>query len=606
MIREKADLLQKKFNKDTKQFLQSFALVLICAVFILLILIAGIMDLKRIDNTLIGFMQNRGLDIVGNVQRVAQNNYNSLIQLIGGEQAADAISPFSDEAFPPQENLIQALVNLGKHVDQFWDNQAFGQGNKLKFADREGLKFIVIFDSKGQLIFQSRSIPQSILIKAAPVVAGQKDILIELYNKFGKTEKLGFIAVRRSSGAGTIIMALDEAGFHFWAMRVAIQRAIEQAGWGKGIAYISVVNEKGQYLGSAGDDSEIFKKGAKGNYQEKLQNTVSHRKISYHGKDILEISSPIMIDGKIAGTARVGLERERADQILRENRNNMFFSLMAIMLIGVISIWFLLHNQNRHFIRIEEMNKRLQQSERLSSLGQLAAGVAHEIRNPLNAISMAGQRLQREYLPLLNERKGEEFKGLTSVIRDEIRRLNGIIEEFLNFSRTDRLELKEYPIEDVLQKLISLIEEEATARSITIKKEWNHHPSLVQMDVDKLQQAFLNLLKNGMESIPDKGSLTIGVEHAQDGVEIKITDTGCGLKPEELDRIFSPEYTTKEKGLGLGLPISHEIIRAHRGDIRVKSQIGVGSTFEIRLPISSKKKERVHSVMKGFDLHRKT
>ena len=232
------------------------------------------------------------------------------------------------------------------------------------------------------------------------------------------------------------------------------------------------------------------------------------------------------------------------------------------------------------------MSKRLQQSERLSSLGQLAAGVAHEIRNPLNAISMAGQRLQRQYVPLLEQKKGEDFLHLTGVIRDEIRRLNGIIEEFLNFSRRDRLELKEYPVEEVLQKLVSLIEEEATSRGITLRRSWDSQRSIVPMDIDKLQQALLNIIKNAMESISGKGLIALGVEHPGDNrVLVRIEDSGSGLAPGEIDRIFSPEYTTKEKGLGLGLSIAHEIVRAHGGQIIVRSQVAVGTTFEIELPM---------------------
>ncbi len=578
----------KNLNKDSKQFLQPLALVLICAVFISLILIAGIMDLRRIDKTLIGFMQNRGNDIIGNIQRIAQSNYTSLAQLFGGEHGGVTISPFSDDTFAPQDTLIKALVNLGRQIDQSWDAEGARGKRQRDIAGREGLSLLAVFDSKGQIVYQSSPFSGNLLNRAGPVVAGKKDIAIELFDRLGKTEQTGFVALRRNSGKGTVLLALDEAGFQFWGARVAIQRAIEEAGWGKGIAYISVMNGKGQLLGKAGDSDPSWGEDAlKDASSSKDKSGFAHRKISLRGKDILEIIGPVILEGQNAGTARIGLERDRMDEILQENRNNMFISMTAIMLVGILSIWFLFYNQNRHLKRIEEMSKRLQQSERLSSLGKLAAGVAHEIRNPLNAISMASQRLQREYRPLMDAAKGEEFQGLTGVIRDEVRRLNGIIEEFLNFSRRDRLELKEHPVEDILQKLVSLIEEEARGRGILLRRQWNSSRSLVPMDIDKLQQAFLNLIKNGMESITHDGFLTIGVERRdRSTVVVRIADTGSGLSPEAIDRIFSPEYTTKEKGLGLGLPISHEIIRAHGGEIRVISEVGQGSTFEVSLPSS--------------------
>ena len=585
-MRKKPDFFFS-FNKDSKQYLQPLALVLVCAVFILLILIVGIMDFRRIDNTLIGFMQTRGMDVIGNIQRVAQGNYTNLAQLFEGEHGNVTISPFSDDTFAPQDALIKALVNLGRRIDQSWNTKLIEAKDRMELCSREGLFLLAVFDLKGQIIFQNRPVSPAILNKVGPVVAGKKDVAIELFDRSANPEKVGFVALRRNSEKGAILLALDEVGFQLWGAKVAIQRAIEEAGWGKGMAYISVMNGKGQLLGNAGDVSPSWAEGlAHDLLLRKGKPEVTHQKISFQGKDVIEIIGPVILDGQIAGIARIGLERDRMDEILRENRYNMFISMAAIMLIGVLSIWLLFSNQNRHLKRIEEMSKRLQQSERLSSLGQLAAGVAHEIRNPLNAISMASQRLQREYRPLLDAAKGEDFQRMTSVIRDEVRRLNAIIEEFLNFSRRDRLELKDYPVEDILQKLVSLIEEEARDKGIVIARQWNSGHSLVPMDIDKLQQALLNLIKNGMESIVQQGSLTIGLERLEKTVAVSITDTGSGLTPEEIDRIFSPEYTTKEKGLGLGLPISHEIIRAHGGEIHVRSEVGKGSTFEIILPLS--------------------
>ena len=131
---------------------------------------------------------------------------------------------------------------------------------------------------------------------------------------------------------------------------------------------------------------------------------------------------------------------------------------------------------------------------------------------------------------------------------------------------------------------MNLLQEEAVVRGILLRTSWKDTPT-VPMDADKLQQALLNIVKNAMESITGKGTITIAVE-AKRGkpVRIAISDTGCGMTAEELDRIFSPEYTTKEKGLGLGLSLAHEIVRGHGGEIRVTSKAGEGTTFEIFLP----------------------
>jgi signal transduction histidine kinase len=311
---------------------------------------------------------------------------------------------------------------------------------------------------------------------------------------------------------------------------------------------------------------------------------VESQKIVSYDKKLLEIVAPVYLYGKVAGIARLGLDREGTDEILAENRRNIVFFTASVILITLLSMWILYRNQNRHMAGIVEMERQLEKAERLSALGQLAAGVAHEIRNPLNAISMASQRLKREFVPA-DENKNKEFQTLAGVIRDEIRRLNGIIEEFLTFSKSRRLELHDYPVSEILQKIVTLIREEATLKGITIETRYSNNPAVIPMDVDKLEQAIFNFVKNAMESISGEGTIMISVDSGgKDRISIKISDNGCGMTSEEVERIFNPEYTTKEKGLGLGLPLAHEIIRGHGGEIRVLSQQGSGTTFEIILP----------------------
>ena len=399
---------------------------------------------------------------------------------------------------------------------------------------------------------------------------------------------VGYIALKRKDGSGTILIALDRDGLRYWGTKVSIEKALEKLGEGQsqGLAYLVMMDRQGTVLGATGRMPEKWHEGGM-RLSEILagQRSIESRKVVYLGKSLLDVAAPFIMNEKIAGIVRIGLERESMDRILEENGRNMLIFSILIVLIALLAMWLLFHNQNRHLTGRVEMERQLDKAERLSALGQLAAGVAHEIRNPLNAVSMASQRLKREFIPA-DENKAKEFQSLAGVIRDEIRRLNGIIEEFLTFSKSRRLEFHDYPVAEVLQKIVNLIREEATAKGIGIQTHWESDKTVIPMDVDKLQQALLNIIKNAMESIDGGGSIDIAVERKnKEKISIKIADTGCGMTSEEVERIFSPEYTTKEKGLGLGLPLAHEIIRGHSGEILVFSDQGSGTTFEIVLPV---------------------
>jgi len=441
---------------------------------------------------------------------------------------------------------------------------------------------IAVMNRKGRCVFQSSSLPSE-LVPDNP----SPKITMELFNELGKANKIGFVALRRKDGSGTIVIALDPAGLRFWGMKVSVEKALQELGGGQsqGISYFRITDTHEKVLASAGKQPEKWKP-ADMQISAIIAGTrrVESRKVIYLEKPMLDIAIPVYLNRQVMGIARMGLEREGMEKILEENRKNILIFMGLTALIAFLSMWVLYRNQNRHLAGIISMERKLEKAERLSALGQLAAGVAHEIRNPLNAISMASQRLKRDFSPH-EESKTKDFQTITGVIRDEIRRLNGIIEEFLTFSRSRRLDLREYPVTEVLQNIVNLLEEEVREKGITLETHWMEPSPVIPMDMDKLQQALLNFIKNAVESISGAGkvALTIGPEN-RDWINISIVDTGCGMTSEEIERIFNPEYTTKEKGLGLGLPLSHEIIRGHGGEIRVTSQKDVGTTFEILLP----------------------
>ncbi len=564
--------------------LRPITLIISCTIFVILILVMGLMDLNRLDQSLVNFMEVRGLDVAEKIERESLVSYTGIMQMLRGEAAGETLIPLTDETFLTQESLIKALLNVIRTVDGRWPSSNINPEDAKGVIEKEGLWLLAVVDDGGRVLYQSRPLPRPILSRAEPAIRKKKDLVIDLFGRSERAGRSGVVALRRSSGNGTIIIALDDDALQWWGMRIAMQKAVDEAAQTPGVVFVTVLDGWGAVLGARGEqpasqDMTAPEKGL-------LAGTVSvaARGVRLGEKEHLMVMAPLSLEGRPAGVVRVGFERDRMDQILERNRHFLFLSMGFIVLAGLFSLWFVFQNQKRHLARIEEMRKRLEQSERLSSLGQLAAGVAHEIRNPLNAISMASQRLQREFLPC-EEDKGQEFSRLTGVVRDEIRRLNVIIEDFLTFSRSRRLELRQFSLTEVIQKLARLMGEEARARGVALTVKSAPDALMVPMDVDKLQQALINIVKNSLESIDGTGSIDIVLEKQPgDRAVVRISDTGAGLAPGEIEKIFDPDYTTKEKGLGLGLPIAYEIIRGHGGTIDVQSSQGRGTTFEISLP----------------------
>ena len=563
-------------RRSIRPFLQPLAVALVCLIFISLLLIMGLMELRSLDNTLVAYMENRGLDITRNVQQVAEHNFQSLVKSAQPNFDVETASPFIEDTFSLQESLIIDLIELAREIDVEWQKGHLTKNQLGSYAVKESLWLVALLNSQGDIIFNNRSIPNDLLSLARPVIQGYEGIKIHIFDRLWSSLEIGFIALRRKSGEGTIILALDNGGIRYWGLKASIQRAIDEVGQAPGAVYFIVMDQQLNVLGQAGEPPEMDKVEVSTKNILKQGTGISSRKIVVGGQNLLEIQTPIHFMGGFEGIARLGLTRDRADQILKKSRVRVFISIAFMVVVAFLSMWFLYKNQNRHLAKMREMEKRLYKAERLSALGRLAAGVAHEIRNPLNAISIASQRLQKGNL-----------HQLTEVIRDEINRLNHIIEEFLSFSKNRKLEFHRRDLTDLLDQIVLLIREEAESEGVTIQTFWKDSRFFISMDFDKLKQALFNIIKNAMESISDNGTVSLYAEPKdKEWVCVRISDTGAGLSPEKTEHIFDLDYTTKIKGLGLGLPIANEIIRGHGGEIHVSSRAGTGTTFEILLPIN--------------------
>ncbi|HMF40965.1 MAG TPA: ATP-binding protein, partial [Polyangia bacterium] len=240
-----------------------------------------------------------------------------------------------------------------------------------------------------------------------------------------------------------------------------------------------------------------------------------------------------------------------------------------------------------------QVYERMKERDRLAALGQMAAGLAHEIRNPLGSIKGAAQYLQPGQ-SAANSREGT--REFLDIIIEEVNRLNKIVSQFLDYARPYRGEQRQLEVADVLKKTLALVAKEAADHGkVEIITDFADRMPLVRADAEQLLQVFLNLSLNALQAMPNGGKLWISTTlrrstrrgAAAAFLEVRFRDGGVGIPAGDLKNLFIPFFTTKEKGTGLGLPISQRIIENHGGTIEVRSQPGEGATFTVLLPIEA-------------------
>ncbi len=225
------------------------------------------------------------------------------------------------------------------------------------------------------------------------------------------------------------------------------------------------------------------------------------------------------------------------------------------------------------------------QTEKLSALGRMAAGIAHEINNPLAGILLYGSNLIKKVPD-----KGPLKEGLEVIIRETVR-CKGIIQELLEFSRDREPRKTPCNINTIIEKTLRILENEFRLRHVHIERRLLANMENILLDENQIAQVFVNLLLNAVHAIEDKGRITIQSfsDPSRNRAMVTVTDTGCGIPQEHISNIFEPFFSTKPRGTGLGLAVSYGIIRNHGGNITVNSQPGQGSCFTIELPILGKK-----------------
>ena len=309
------------------------------------------------------------------------------------------------------------------------------------------------------------------------------------------------------------------------------------------------------------------------------------RYFSDHERSILETTSsrlvaPLIVVNRLTGALFIG---RKIDGSTFTNDETYAISVLANR--SALAIEHALMYQFQ-----EDKLKRLFRADSLATIGELAAGAAHEIRNPLTSIRSTVQFLRKD-LP-------ESKRPMMDGIIEEVDRIDRIIQGLLSFSKSSDLHLGRIDLKDILNQTLLLLEPEFRKHEVVVSKEFDDRDSDIIGDSSQLKQVFLNLVLNSIQSMPGGGTMTVKIANVStptNAVEVIIRDTGCGIPEENLARLFDPFFTTKESGTGLGLSISYGIISKHGGEIEIHSSThdeNHGTRVIIRIPKTEALREK--------------
>jgi signal transduction histidine kinase len=580
------------FRDEKNQIKRSFSpiyLAIPSGIILIILIFNGLLEINRAKNGFYRLLEREATVLIQHLEKNINETIASLQWMESSSEKHLFNPPLSEFLFGLEESIATYLVETAHRVDQLDKEKPLNSSDFQSLIDQYLIASIEIYDSKGNLLrgWPSPIPPIARKTLLRDLIEGKRSVVIDLIGKPLSKDHWFSIAILRKTNPGIIALHLNGEQIKRLFRQFSIQRAISDIGLREGILYISVQDAQLNILAHT-DSSFAWKKEEDSFLKGSLQSNqpLSRFLRSTKGEEIFEVVKSFSLKDQPMGLIRIGYSSQEIQPLLSQLKKNVSLSIIFFLILGLSAITLIWVNQNRHLKKVKEMENRIQLAERLSSLGHLAAGIAHEIRNPLNAIGMGLQRLKREFLPQEESKKGE-YLSFAELILKEIRRVNEIIEQFLTLSRPSQLNMKLSSLQELLRNLITLLQEEASSQGIQIQAGKNADLPLIKMDNEKLTQALMNIMKNGMQAMEKGGILLVQTQTFKDRIEVSVSDSGSGIPPEEMEKIFNYYYTTKEKGVGLGLPIAHRIVEAHGGQLKIESQVGVGTKVTVLLPVIS-------------------
>jgi signal transduction histidine kinase len=297
---------------------------------------------------------------------------------------------------------------------------------------------------------------------------------------------------------------------------------------------------------------------------------------------LLMVSEPFPLGGDTPGTIRIALTTDDARQVLGTAGRNLSVLTLAASLVGVAGLLSVFSIERRHHARAETLREALHQHDRLADLGRMTATVAHEIRNPLNALGLTAQRLAR-----MSSVDGsrDDVQELSSLVRQEVARLDRTVDAFLNLAKPPPTSRIAFDLNELARAVAGLYAAEAEQSGVRLLHEPSPEPLEMDGDPDRLHQALSNLVRNAIESSPRAGSVRTTARKEGTIAVLRVEDTGQGFSVDALEHATAAFFTTKTQGMGLGLTLADRVAKDHGGALAMGNTERGGAWVELRIPL---------------------
>jgi len=391
--------------------------------------------------------------------------------------------------------------------------------------------------------------------------------------------------VRRPAG-GAILLSVDAPEVAALERQASLEHLFaDMTRRANELAYVVLVHNGSQ---TAAGDAPEDRLAEPGSAPASEARAGGERIIDVKGRPVIEFADPVSLSDGDRATLYLGL---RLDGLRRAEQRLLWrlgVSLGGALLLSALAFGMVWLRQEygtlsrKHALAEAALRRR----DRLSAMGELASTVAHEVRNPLNAIAMSAQRLRREFLatgPTASDADRAEIEQLLGVVEQESGRINRIVQQFLDFARPPRLAPRPTDLGTLVSQVVEASRAMAATRGVSVEAD-TAHAREARVDPDQLRQALHNLVTNAVDATPDAGTVRVASRSGSREHTIEVRDTGTGIDPQVLPRIFDLYFTTKPRGTGIGLAVTQQIVTAHGGTIEVDSQPGAGTLMRITVP----------------------